>query len=142
MRVLSNWRIMIRRARGSFLYKGKGLEAYRSASKLDSKPYTILSLLCHTNLLIVSQFANMNNQANTVITTCADIKHQWAEQRHPNFVPARLERQGGMARFDSGVGMVSRAVITHYPHSANSTVGDYPSMKEVSYHQLPQLSGS
>ena len=35
--------------------------------------------------------------------------------------------------FDSGVGMVSRAVTARYPHPANSTVGDYPSMNEVSY---------
>ena len=42
-----------------------------------------------------------------------------------------------MAHFDSGVGMVSRAVITRYPHPTNSTIGDYPSMNEVSYHQPP-----
>ena len=79
----------------------------------------------------------MNNQANTVITTRADMERQWAEQRHPNFVRAHLERQGGAARFNSGVGMVSRAVTAHYPHPANSTVGDYPSMNEVSYRRLP-----
>ena len=79
----------------------------------------------------------MNNQANTVITTHADLECQWAEQHCPNFVPAHPERQGGAAQFDSGIGMVSCAVITCYPHPANSTVGDYPSMNEVSYHQLP-----
>ena len=84
----------------------------------------------------------MNDQANTVITTCADMEHRWAEQCCPNFVPAHPERQGVAAHFDSGIGMVSPAVIAHYPHPANSTVGDYPSMNEVSYHQLPRLSGN
>ena len=84
----------------------------------------------------------MNDQANTVITTRADMECQWAEQRRLNFVPAHPERQGGAACFNSGIGMVSCAIITHYPHPANSTIGDYPSMNEVSYHQLPQLSGS
>ena len=79
----------------------------------------------------------MNDQANTVVTTRADMERQWAEQRRPNFVRAHPERQGGAARFDSGVGMVSRAVTARYPHPANSTVGDYPSMKEVSYRRLP-----
>ena len=79
----------------------------------------------------------MNDQANTVITTRADMEHQWAEQHRPNFVWAHLERQGGMALFDSGVGMESRAIIACYPHPANSIVGDYPSMNEVSYHQPP-----
>ena len=84
----------------------------------------------------------MNNQANTVITTRADMEHRWAEQRRPNFIRAHLERQGGAACFDSGVGMVSHAVTARYSHPANSTVGDYPSMNEVGYRQPPQLSGS
>ena len=84
----------------------------------------------------------MNDQANTVVTTRANTEHQWAEQHHPNFVQAHLERQGGAARFDSGVGMISRAITACYPHPANSTVGDYPSMNEVGYCQPPQLSGS
>ena len=79
----------------------------------------------------------MNDQANTVITTHANMERQWAEQRHPNFVRAHPERQGGAARFDSGVGMVSRAVTARYPYPANSTVRDYPSMNEVSYRRLP-----
>ena len=84
----------------------------------------------------------MNDQANTVITTRADLERQWAAQRRPDFIPAHPAHQGGLARFDSGNGMVSRAVIARYPHPANSTVGAYPSFSEVSYHQLPQLSGS
>ena len=84
----------------------------------------------------------MNNQANTVITTCANMECRWAEQRRPNFVRAHPEQQGGAARFDSGVGMVSRTVTARYPHPANSTIGDYPSMNEVGYRQPPQLSGS
>ena len=76
----------------------------------------------------------MNNQANTINPTHADMERQWAEQRRPNFVRAHLERQGGAARFDSGVRMVSRAITACYPHPANSTVGDYPSMNEVGYH--------
>ena len=84
----------------------------------------------------------MNNQANAMITTCANMECQWAEQRHPNFVPAHLAHQGGLACFDSGVGMVSHTIITPYPHPANSTVGAYPSMNKVSYHRLPKLSGS
>ena len=79
----------------------------------------------------------MNNQANTVITTRTDMERQWAEQCHPNFVQAHPERQGGAARFDSGIGMVSRAVTARYPHPANSTIGDYPSMNEVGYRQPP-----
>ena len=84
----------------------------------------------------------MNDQANTVITTRADMERQWAEQRRLNFVRAHPERQGGAVRFDSGVGMVSCAVTARYPHPANSTVGDYPSMNEVGYRQPPRLSGS
>ena len=84
----------------------------------------------------------MNNQANTVVTTHANMERQWAKQRCLNFVRAHLERQGGAACFDSGVGMVSHAVTAHYPHPANSTIGDYPSMNEVGYRQPPQLSGS
>ena len=38
--------------------------------------------------------------------------------------------------------MVSHAVTARYPHPANSTVGDYPSMNEVGYRQPPRLSGS
>ena len=81
----------------------------------------------------------MNDQANTVITTHVDMERQWAEQRHPNFIQAHLERQGGAARFNSGVGMVSCATTAHYPHPANSTIGDYPSVNEVGYHQPPNL---
>ena len=81
----------------------------------------------------------MNNQANTVITTRTNMERQWAAQHHPNFVPAHLEQQGGMARFDSGAGMVSCAIITCYPHPANSTIGDYPSMNEVGYCQPPRF---
>ena len=81
----------------------------------------------------------MNDQANTVITTRADMEHRWAEQRCPNFIRAHPERQGGAARFDSGVRMVSHAVTAHYPHPANSTVGDYPSMDKVGYRQPPDL---
>ena len=84
----------------------------------------------------------MNDQANTIITTRANMEHRWAEQRRPNFLLAHPEQQEGAACFNSGVGMVSRAVITHYPHPANSIVGDYPSMNEVGYCQPPQLSGS
>ena len=84
----------------------------------------------------------MNNQANTIIATCANMEHQWTEQCHLNFVWAHLERQGGATRFDSGVGMVSRAITACYPHPANSTIGDYPTMNEVGYRQPPQLSGS
>ena len=84
----------------------------------------------------------MNDQAKTVITTRADMERQWAEQRRPNFFRAHPERQGGAARFDSGVGMVSHAVTALYPHPANSTIGDYPSMNEVGYRQPPRLSGS
>ena len=84
----------------------------------------------------------MNDQANTIITTRADMERRWAEQHHPNFIRAHPEQQGGAARFDSGVRMVSRAVTARYPHPANSTIGDYPSMNEVGYHQPPRLSGS
>ena len=84
----------------------------------------------------------MNDQANTIITTHADMEHQWAEQHCPNFVRAHPEQQGGAAHFDSSVGMVSRTVTACYPHPANSIVGDYPSMNEVGCRQPPQLSGS
>ena len=84
----------------------------------------------------------MNDQANTVITTRADMERQWAEQHHPNFVPSHPAHRGVMAHFDSSVGMVSRATIVSYPHPANCTVGDYPGFNEVGYHQPPQLSGS
>ena len=84
----------------------------------------------------------MNDQANTIITTRANMECQWAEQCRPNFIRAHPERQGGAACFDSGVGMVSRTVTARYPHPANSTIGDYPSMNEVGYCQPPQLSGS
>ena len=43
-----------------------------------------------------------------------------------------------MARFDSGVGMVSHATSTSYLHLANSTVGEYPGFNEV-YHQFPPI---
>ena len=79
----------------------------------------------------------MNDQANTVITTRADLECQWAEQPCLNFILAHLGQQGGLAHFDSSVGMVSCAIIAHYPHPANFTVGAYPSINEVSYHQLP-----
>ena len=84
----------------------------------------------------------MNDQANTVITTRADMERRWAEQHRLNFIRAHPERQGGAACFDSGVGIVSCAVTACYPHPANSTVGDYPSMNEVGYRQPPRLSGS
>ena len=84
----------------------------------------------------------MNDQANTIITTCADMERRWAEQRHLNFIRAHPERQGGAACFDSSVRMVSRAVTARYPHPANSTIGDYPSMNEVGYRQPPRWSGS
>ena len=137
--MLSNWRTMVQRARRPFLYKGRALE--------PNHQYPIWSLILAPSYLssvepIFSHFANMNNQANTVITTHTDMEHQWAEQCCPDFVPAYPAHQGGLACFDSGVGMVSHAVITCYPHPANSMVGAYPSMNEVSYHRLPQLSGS
>ena len=84
----------------------------------------------------------MSETTNTVITTCADMEHQWAEQHCLNFIRAHPERQGGAARFDSSIGMVSRAVTAHYSHPANSTIGDYPSMNKVNYCQPPQLGGS
>ena len=84
----------------------------------------------------------MDTNANAMVTTCANLECRWAEQHCPNFVPPHPEQQGGIACFDSGVGMVSCATITHYPHLANSIIGAYPSTTKVSYHRLPQLSGS
>ena len=83
----------------------------------------------------------MSQTANTTVSTRADLECLWAEQRHPNFVPTHPVHHGGMARFDSGVGMVSRATSASYPHPANSTVGEYPGFNEVAITDLPRLSG-
>ena len=42
-----------------------------------------------------------------------------------------------MARFDSGVGMVSRATSASYLHPANLIVGEYPGFNEVAITDLP-----
>ena len=84
----------------------------------------------------------MNDQANTTISTRADLEHLWAKQRHPSFVPTHPAHRGGMAHFDSSVGMVSRATIMSYPHLANSTVGEYPGFNEVLLSLASQLRGS
>ena len=73
----------------------------------------------------------MSEIANTTVSTRADLEHLWAEQRHPSFIPTHPVHRGGMARFDSGVGMVSHATLASYPHPANSTVGEYPGFNEV-----------
>ena len=69
--------------------------------------------------------------ANTTVSTHANLECLWAEQHHPNFVPTHPAHRGGMARFDSGVGMVSRATSVSYPHPANSTIGEYPGFNKV-----------
>ena len=84
----------------------------------------------------------MDTNTNATVTTHADLECQWTKQHQPTFVPPHPEHAGGMAHFDSGVVMISCATTASYQHPANSTVGAYPSMNEVSYHQLPQLSGS
>ena len=73
----------------------------------------------------------MNANVNATVSTCTDLEHLWAEQHCLSFVPPHPSQVGGMARFDSGVGMVSHTTITSYLHLANSTVGDYPSFNEV-----------
>ena len=81
----------------------------------------------------------MSQTANTTISTHADLECLWAEQRRPNFVLTHPVHRGGMARFDSGIGMVSHATSASYP--ANSTVGEYPGFNEVAITNLPRLSG-
>ena len=54
---------------------------------------------------------SQNNNTNTT-TTRADLERQWTAQRCPGFVVPHPERVGGMARFNSGVGMIFRAIIT------------------------------
>ena len=73
----------------------------------------------------------MNIEANTAVSTCADLEHLWAEQHCLNSIPSHPARQGGMGRFDSSVEMVSHTTSTSYPHPANSTVGEYPGFNEV-----------
>ena len=84
----------------------------------------------------------MNNQADTTVSTRADLEHLWAKQRRPSFVLTHPAHRGGMTRFDSGVGMVSRAIIMNYPHPANSTIGEYPGFNEVLLSPTSQLCGS
>ena len=102
-----------------------------SASNLDSKPCHILFALSLANCLLFSHFASMSQTANTTVSTCADLERLWAEQHCPSFVPSHPTHQGGMARFDSGVGMVSHATSASYLHPANFTVGEYPGFNEV-----------
>ena len=73
----------------------------------------------------------MSEIANATVSTHVDLERLWAEQRCPDFVPSHPAHRGGMAQFDSGVGMVSRATSARYPHPANSTVGEYPGFNEV-----------
>ena len=84
----------------------------------------------------------MSEIANTTISTCADLEHLWAEQRHLTFVLSHPAHRGGMAWFDSGIGMVSRATSTSYLYLANSTIGEYPGFNEVLSSPTSQLSGS
>ena len=84
----------------------------------------------------------MSQTANTTVSTRADLERLWAEQRRPSFVPTHPAHRGGMARFDSGVGMVSRATLASYPHPANSTVGEYPGFNEVLLSPTSRLHGS
>ena len=112
-----------------------------SASKLDSNPRHISLALSLVNGLLIVHFTSMSQTANTTVSTHADLEHLWAEQRHPNFVPTHPAHRGGMAQFDSSVGMVSRATSASYPHPANSTVGEYPGFNEVAITDLPRLSG-
>ena len=84
----------------------------------------------------------MNNQANTTISTRTNLECLWAEQRCPSFILTHPAHRGGMACFDSGIGMVSQATIMSYPHPANSTVGEYPGFNEVLLSLTSQLSGS
>ena len=84
----------------------------------------------------------MSQTANTTISTHTDLERLWAEQHHPSFVPTHPAHQGGMARFDSGVGMVSRITIASYPHPANSTIGEYPGFNEVLSSPISRLCGS
>ena len=79
----------------------------------------------------------MSQTANTTISTRADLERLWAEQRRPNFVPTHPAHRGGMARFDSSVGMVSHTTSASYPHPANSTIGEYPGFNEVAITDLP-----
>ena len=102
-----------------------------SASKLDSKPRHISLALSLANCLLFCHFASMSQTANTTVSTRADLEHLWAEQRRLNFVPTHPAHRGGMARFDSGVGMVSHATSVSYPHPANPTVGEYPGCNKV-----------
>ena len=115
------------------------LEAYRSASNLDSPPQFIQHAICLANLLIITNFANMDANTNTTVSTRTDLECLWAAQRRLNFIPPHPAQVGGMARFDSSAGMVSHTTTASYPHPANSTVGAYPNFNEVSYHRLPQL---
>ena len=102
-----------------------------SASKLDSKPFHISFALSLANSLLISHFASMSQTANTTVSTCADLERLWAKQRCPTFVLTHPAHRGGMARFDSGVGMVSCTTLAGYSHPANSTVGEYPGFNEV-----------
>ena len=84
----------------------------------------------------------MSQTANTTVSTRADLERLWAEQRHPSFVPTHPAHRGGMAQFNSSVGMVSRATLASYLHPANSTVGEYPSFNEVLSSPASRLCGS
>ena len=76
----------------------------------------------------------MDANANVTVSTHTNLECLWAKQRCLSFVAPHPAYVGGIARFDSGVGMVSCATTASYQHPANSTVGAYPSMNEVSYH--------
>ena len=101
-----------------------------SASKLDSKLHHIPLTLSLANSLLISHFASMSQTTNTTVSTHADLECLWAEQRRPNFVPTHPAHRRGMAQFNSGVGMISRATSASYLHPANSTVGEYPGFNE------------
>ena len=112
-----------------------------SASKLDSKLHHIPLTLSLANGILICHFTSMSQTANTTVSTRADLEHLWAKQHHPNFIPTHPAHHGGMARFDSGVGMVSCTTSASYLHPANSTVGEYPGFNEVAITDLPRLSG-
>ena len=73
----------------------------------------------------------MDANANATVSSHTNLDCVWAEQRRPMFVPPHPTQTGGMAHFDSGVGIVSHVTTASYPHPANSMVGNYPSMNEV-----------
>ena len=78
----------------------------------------------------------MSQSDNTNTVNRANLERVWAEQCRPDFVAPCETRHGGPARFDSGVGFISCATIATYDHPANSTIGTYPSMNEVSCHHF------